>query len=367
MTTITLQQWPRPLSTTRGTILDAALAAGVPYPHSCQSGDCGSCKSRLLCGEVTMDGCAPEALTATERADGLILACRARPITDIEVAWLSAATAERVCPLRRVRATVIAKEAVTHDITRLRLAVKGSPLAFAAGQFAQLTFHGRPTRPYSMANHPGEAALEFHIRRVPNGVVSSYVADTVQIGDTLKLQGPYGTACLRDTDDRPLLLAAGGSGLAPMQSILLAALAGPQPRPIYLYHGVRDLCDLYEVELLTTLAKSSHIRYTPVLSMPAQATPYCTGFVHEAIAADFPTLEGFAVYLAGPPPMVNAATAVALGLGAPREAVYADPFSATPEEPQHRTGLLSALASLGALVSQAIRQPRRRLVSQEVA
>src|SRR2546427_13306020 len=76
MTTIMLQQWPIPLTATRGTILDAALAAGVPYPHSCRSGDCGACKSRLFCGEVTMDGCAPEALTATERADGLILACR---------------------------------------------------------------------------------------------------------------------------------------------------------------------------------------------------------------------------------------------------------------------------------------------------
>jgi len=363
MTTIKLQQWPSPLPATRGTILDAALAAGVPYPHSCRSGDCGSCKSRLFCGEVTMDGCAPEALTATERADGLILACRARPITDVEVAWLSAATAERGWPLRRVQATVVAKEAVTHDITRLRLSVTGPPLAFAAGQFAQLTFRGRPPRPYSMANRPGEAALEFHIRRVPEGVVSSYVADEVQLGDTLQLQGPYGTACLRDTDDRPLLLVAGGSGLAPMKSILLAALALPQPRPIALYHGVRDLCDLYEVELLTTLAQAPHVRYTPVLSMLSQATRYRTGFVHEAIAADFTTLEGCAVYLAGPPPMVNAATTVAVGLGAPREAVYADPFSAAPEEPQRSISLLSVLAYLGAAVSQAIRQPRRRVLS----
>jgi CDP-4-dehydro-6-deoxyglucose reductase/ferredoxin-NAD(P)+ reductase (naphthalene dioxygenase ferredoxin-specific) len=207
-----------------------------------------------------------------------------------------------------------------------------------------------------MANQPGEAALEFHIRRVPDGAVSSYVADELQRGDTLKLRGPYGTAYLRDTDVRPLLLVPPGSGLAPMKSILLAALALPQPRPIYLYHGVRDLCDLYEVELLTTLAKSSHVRYTPVLSMPSQTTTYRTGFVHEVIAADFTALEGFEVYLAGPPPMVNAATAVAIDLGALCEDVHADPFYAAPEEPQRRTGLLSALASLKATLSQAIRQ-----------
>src|SRR5436309_3440674 len=84
----------------------------------------------------------------------------------------------------------------------------------------------------------GTAALEFHIRRVPEGVVSSHVADAVQRGDTLELQGPYGSACLRDHDERPLLLVAGGTGLAPMKSILLAALALPHPRPIALYHGV---------------------------------------------------------------------------------------------------------------------------------
>jgi len=313
-----------------------------------------------------MEGCAPEALTATERADGLILACRAKPITDVEVAWLSATTAERLSPLRRVQATVLAKEAVTHDITRLRLAVPGAPLAFVAGQFAQLTFRGRPPRPYSIANPPGEATLEFHIRRIPEGVVSSYVADAVQLGDTLQLQGPYGTAYLRHTDDRPLLLVAGGAGLAPMKSILLAALALSQPRPIYLYHGVRDACDLYEVELLTTLAQHAHVRYTPVLSRPSQATPYRTGYVHEALAADFPTLEGCAVYLAGPPPMVNAATAVAVDLSVPRDAVYADPFSAAPEEPQRRTSFRSALAALKATVSQALWPPRRHLVAQEV-
>ena len=134
-----------------------------------------------------------------------------------------------------------------------------------------------------------------------------------------------------------------------------------------MYHGVRDLCDLCEVELLTTLAKSPHVRYTPVLSMLSQATSYRIGFVHEAIAADFTTLEGCAVYLAGPPPMVNAATAVAVDLGALCEDVHADPFYAAPQEPQRSKSLLSALASLKTTLSQAIRQPRRRMVSKKVA
>ena len=97
MTTIKVQQWPTALAASRGTILDTALAAGVPYPYGCRSGDCGSCKSRMLSGEVTMEGYyTPEALTAAEREAGLILACRARPLTDVAVTWLAPVTATSV-------------------------------------------------------------------------------------------------------------------------------------------------------------------------------------------------------------------------------------------------------------------------------
>ena len=317
MATIKVQQWPTELTATRGTILDAALAAGVPYPYGCRSGDCGSCKSRLLSGEVTMQGYAPEVLTAAERESGLILACRARPLTDVAVTWLAPFTVEGAFPVRRVRATIVAKEPATHDITRLRLSLKGAPLAFAAGQFVQFMFRGLPPRPYSIASKPGESVLDFHIRRLPNGVVSGYVIDQARIGESLWLKGPYGTAYLRPPATCPLLLVAGGSGLAPIKSILLAALEWPRTHPIYLYHGVRDTRDLYDVEVLTALTQPALLRFTPVLSLPSQATPHRTGFVHEAIAADFITLEGFAVYLAGPPPMVDAVTDVVVGLGAP--------------------------------------------------
>jgi ferredoxin-NAD(P)+ reductase (naphthalene dioxygenase ferredoxin-specific) len=345
--TIKVQQWPTALAATRGTILDAALAAGVPYPYGCRSGDCGSCKSRLLSGEVTMEGYyAPEALTAAEREAGLILACRASPLTDVAVAWLAPVTVARAYPVRRMRATIVAKELATHDITRLLLSIKGAPLAFAPGQFARLIFRGLPQRSYSMANKPGESVLEFHIRHNPNGLVSGYVADQARIGDTLKLEGPYGTAYLRDADACPLLLVAGGSGLAPMKSILLAVLASQRTYPVYLYHGMRDTRDLYDKECLTALAQPPLFHFTPVLSMPSQVTQYRTGFVHEAVAADFTTLEGFTVYLAGPPPMVDATTDVVVSLGVQYDNVHADPFYAAPEELPWRLNLLNAIRSV---------------------
>lgn len=131
-----------------------------------------------------------------------------------------------------------------------------------------------------------------------------------------------------------------------MKSILLAVLASQRTYPVYLYHGVRDTRDLYDKECLTALAQPPLFHFTPVLSMPSQVTQYRTGFVHEAVAADFTTLEGFTVYLAGPPPMVDATTDVVVSLGVQYDNVHADPFYAAPEELPWRLNLLNAIRSV---------------------
>lgn len=326
MHTIKLPQWPSPLNAKRGSILDAALAAGVPYPHGCRSGECGECKSKLHAGEVIMDGYDPEALTQAERDAGLILACRARPCSDIEVAWLQEGDVQAIHPVRRLKATVVQIEAATHDITRVQLKVHGDPLAFAAGQYAELKFNGCPARPYSMANRPDEETLEFHIRHAPGGVVSGHVARETCMGDTLLVEGPYGTAFLRESEIEPTLLIAGGAGLAPMKSILLAALAQDAERSIRLYHGVREARDLYDGNEIASASGGREFGYIPVVSSSSQATDYRTGFVHEAVAADFGSLSGFRVYVAGPPPMVDATTDAVVRMGVRRNDIHADPF-----------------------------------------
>jgi NAD(P)H-flavin reductase/ferredoxin len=329
--TIKLQQWPAPIHATRGSILDAALAAGVPYPHGCRSGECGSCKSRLLCGDVLMDGCAPEALSADERSTGLILACRARPRSDVEVAWLSGDGNDVVHPVRFMDGHVVHIEQATHDITRLRLAIRGAPPAFAPGQYAQLAFGDRPPRSYSIANRPGDDTLEFHIRHVPEGAASTYVAKQLRPGERVAVEGPFGTAFLREPITSPLVLIAGGSGLAPMKSILLAALERRRAHRIHLYHGVREERDLYDTEVIEDLcARHDDFTYVPVLSDASHHATCRTGFVHDAVARDVASLAGHDVYMAGPPPMVNAATAMAVGLGAERARIRADAFFSAP-------------------------------------
>ena len=118
------------------TILEAALAAGVPYPHGCRSGNCGSCKSSLEGGEVELAAYSDYALSPEERAQGLILACRAMPWSDAAVTWLEADEVA-IHPQRQLVCRVAALEDMTHDIKGVRLEiVSGGPFTFSAGQYA---------------------------------------------------------------------------------------------------------------------------------------------------------------------------------------------------------------------------------------
>src|SRR5579863_2366437 len=173
---VTICQHAAPISVEAGgTVLEAALAQGVPYPHGCRSGNCGACKSRLYEGEVDLAPYSEYALTDAERADGLILACRAMPWSDATIGWLEADDLV-VHPQRRMTCRAVELDQLTHDIRRLRLEIEsGGPFTFSAGQYAALTFSGFPPRDYSMANRPDETVLEFHIRRVGAGSASAHV------------------------------------------------------------------------------------------------------------------------------------------------------------------------------------------------
>jgi ferredoxin-NAD(P)+ reductase (naphthalene dioxygenase ferredoxin-specific) len=315
------------------TILEAALARGVPYPHGCRSGNCGACKSRLETGEIELAPHSEYALTEGERAEGLILACRAVPWSDASVAWLEA---DEVAahPLRQLKCRVAALEDATHDIKRVRLAVEaGGPFAFSAGQYAALGFAGQAPRDYSMANTPDDAVLEFHIRRTAGGAASQFVADRLRIGDPVALDGPYGSSWLRGGHRGPILAIAGGSGLAPIKSIVETALGQGMEQSIDLYFGVRDERDLYLVDHFRAVeARHANFCFTPVLSEPSAATARRQGFVHEAAASDRVDFDGVKAYLAGPPVMVEAATALLMARGLRRQDIHADAFYSEAEK-----------------------------------
>ena len=316
---------------TGGTILEAALEAGIGYPFGCQSGNCGACKSHLIKGEVAMEGFSEFALSDEEKERGLILACRAVPWDDCEITWLDEDDLI-VHPRRVLDCRVAAFDDATHDIKRVRLEiVSGGPFTFSAGQFASVTFEGCPPRDYSMANTPDDKTLEFHVRLTPGGATSGYVAGKLKLGDAVRVEGPFGTSYLRESHRGPIIAVAGGSGMAPIKSIVEQALARALPQHIYFYFGARAERDLYLIEHFEVLAaKHPHLHFMPVLSEGVDGARR-QGLVHETVAADFDEFDGCKGYLAGPPIMVEAATRLFESRGMRRTDIHADAFYTAAE------------------------------------
>jgi len=237
-------------------------------------------------------------------------------------------------PQRRLLCRVAGIDALTHDIRRVLLAIeRGGPFVFSAGQFASLGFDALPARDYSMASRPGDRLLEFHIRRMGAGSVSAHVASRLRPGDPVSLEGPLGTAYLRDHHGGPILAIAGGSGLAPIKSIVETALARMPARRVRLYFGARDERDLYLVEHFAALAaRHADFRFVPVLSEPRGKTTHRVGLVKEAAAEALAALAGAKAYLAGPPAMVEAASAALRGQGLAEADIHADAFYSEAEK-----------------------------------
>lgn len=315
------------------TILEAALANGIAYPHGCRSGRCGSCKSRVVSGKVDLLDHSRFALSDEEKAQGLVLACRAIPTTDAIVAWLGDDEEPPPHPHRRLNCRVTAIEDATHDIKHILLDIDGAdPLAFTAGQYARLTFPGAPTRDYSMASRPGERTLEFHIRRVPGGAATQRIHAELKLGDPVMAEGPFGSSYLREQHTGPILCVAGGSGLAPIKGIVEAAMAHGMKQPIHVYFGARSDRDLYLVDLFEGLAqRHPNLSFTPVLSDAPLGAQWRTGFVTDVVAKDLQDFDGWKAYVAGPPPMVEAAMQICAARGLRSGDLHADVFF-TPGE-----------------------------------
>lgn len=320
------------------TILDALLMAGVGFAYSCQSGNCGTCRCELIDGDILELEYSEHALSPADRARGIVLACRAQVWADTVIRRLDD-DEFMVHPSRVLRCAVASLDRLTHDILRLRLDVlAGGPFTFSAGQYASLEFPFAPglARDYSMANRPDEPTLEFHIREMPGGSVSAGLAAGLHPGDTVRVSGPFGTSFLRSAHEGPVIAIAGGSGLAPIRSIVSALRASGAGNPVHVYFGVRSERDVYgEAELRSWVdgraGSSAHV----VLSEPdaaagAHAGPRRFGLVTDAVAADFDRLDGFAAYLAGPPAMVDAATRLLEARGVAMRDIRADAFHPAP-------------------------------------
>jgi ferredoxin-NAD(P)+ reductase (naphthalene dioxygenase ferredoxin-specific) len=295
----------------------------VPMSYSCMSGRCGTCRCKVIDGEV-LDG-GQEMQRPLDAEVSFVLACQTfltEPCT-IEIPEPDEIV---VHPARIVKATVISIEDLTPDIKRLRLK-PSKPLEFSPGQYAQLQFTPEHIRPYSMAGLAGDGELEFHVRLLPEGRVSRYVANTLKPGHTVRVSGPLGSAYLRRKHDEPMLCVAGGTGLAPILSIIRGVATSGMTNPVHLYFGVRSPRDVYGLVWLDELQRTlPGLNLHILVTAGGDPRRDRRGLVTDAIEADLPDLGGWRAYLCGSPPMVEATSLLAKRKGVAPERIHADAF-----------------------------------------
>lgn len=308
-------------------LLSALQKHDIPISYSCMAGRCGTCRCRVIEGDIHEAG-GYEFHNADHATQRHVLACQS-VVTGHCTIEIPEPDEVVVHPARIVKATVTALTDLTHDIRMIRLA-PSKPLSFSAGQYAMLQFTPDHIRPYSMARLASDGELEFHVRMVPDGRVTSYIRDTLKTGDTIRVSGPLGTSYLRTRNDDSILCIAGGTGLAPVLSIVRGAIAAELPNPIHLYFGVRAPRDAYGLDWLRELSqRHPRLRVDIVSTLPGDADGLRTGLVTEAVAADYSDLQGWRAYLCGAPPMVDAATLLLRSKGVRPAHIYADAFYAT--------------------------------------
>jgi len=293
------------------TLLDAALRQGLVIPYGCKDGACGACKGKVLCGEVDHGKSQPHALTADERAAGLTLYCCATAKSDLSIECKQLTSTSDI-PVKTLPARIEKLEKLAPDVIELHLRLPASEkLQFLAGQYIDFLLKDGKRRSYSLANAPREdGLLELHIRHVPGGLFTEQVFGTLKVRDILRFEGPHGGFFLREESAKPIVLLAGGTGFAPVKAIVEQAIASQSTRPLHIYWGAKARVDLYQHALPTQWAAAHpHIQYVPVLSEPAAGDDWAgrTGFVHQAVIADFPDLSAYQVYACGSPAMIDAA------------------------------------------------------------
>ncbi len=315
-------------------LLRAALAAGLGFPYECNSGGCGSCKYELLDGQVDVLWAQAPGLSARDRQKGRLLGCQTVARTDLLIKVRTDADYRLPIPARRRAVYVRGRRALTPDISEFRFQ-SADGAKFLPGQYALLSIPGvSGPRAYSMSNLANDEGLwEFCIRRVPGGAATGALFGDLPDGAQVFLDGPYGLAYLQRESQLDVVCIAGGSGISPMLSIARAVITDPAmaERRVYFFFGGRSPVDLCgETELCVLPGYGERLTYHCAISDPDSAADWSgeRGFIHEVVQRQLGgRLASMECYLAGPPPMVQAAQRMLLlDEGVPAGRVHFDRF-----------------------------------------
>lgn len=307
-----------------GSILDAALAAGWELPYSCRRGNCEGCRAHVISGEVYP----PPA------ADGTALLCCAKALSDVEIE-----------PLRIEKRNSDEPETVTGKLYRVRWPAEdvaivdirfpaGCRVKFEAGQYLSVVLEGHAPRSFSMANAPrSNDGVQLHVRILPDALFGGLLRNShLKPGDPITVTLPFGDFRLREAAGRPVILVAGGTGFAPMQSLLEDALGKYPDREFTLYWGARTQAGLYALDQVARWQRRhKNFRFIGVISDEPARGDWRSGLVHEAVCADFPDLGDYDVYVCGSPGLVQAARQAFGARGLPPDRFFSDSFTTSSE------------------------------------
>jgi CDP-4-dehydro-6-deoxyglucose reductase len=323
-------------------ILEAAIRQGINLPYGCKNGACGSCKGKLIEGKLTHGQHSSNALSSEEEKLGSALFCCAHPESDLLIEVREVVGGGDM-PVRKVPCRVNEIRFPNHDVAILKLQLPATDrFQFLAGQYIEFLLKDGKRRAYSLASAPHlEGPLEIHLRHLPNGLFTDFVfggpssPQKLKEKDILRFEGPLGSFFLREDSKKEIIFLASGTGLAPVKAIIEHMQEIKSTRPFTLYWGGRRPSDLYLNALCESwVASMPNCKYIPVVSdaLPEDRWSGRTGFVHQAVMADFPDMSALQVYACGAPIVVNSAKKDFITqCRLPEEEFFADSFTSAAD------------------------------------
>jgi CDP-4-dehydro-6-deoxyglucose reductase len=276
----------------------------------------------------------------------MILLCQARARTDLSIELQEQRTPQDII-VKRLPCRIERSVPLSHDVMGIYLKLPAAEeFRFKAGQYIDILLPNGQRRSFSIAVPPHAAPpLELHVRHVAGGAFSERLFHHTLEGMLLQIEGPLGQFYYREAAapaaHAPMLLVGGGTGLAPLLSILRHVIELQVDRDLHLYWGVRAQRDLYAQPLIEQLQRrAARLKYTPVLSEPDPGWHGRRGLVHAAALEDaeqLGCLSGLEVYAAGPPALIEALRRDSLTRGLPQERLYFDSFDYASDAPARQT------------------------------
>ncbi|QXP82964.1 aromatic/alkene monooxygenase hydroxylase FAD-binding subunit MmoC [Methylococcus sp. ANG] len=316
-------------------VITAALRQDIFLMSSCREGGCATCKALCTEGDYDLKGCSVQALPPEEEEDGLVLLCRTYPKTDLEVELPYTHCRISYGEVGSFEAEVVGLNWVSTNTVQFLLQKRPDEcgnrgVKFEPGQFMELTIPGTDvSRAYSPANIPNpEGRLEFLIRVLPEGRFSDYLRNDARVGQVLSVKGPLGVFGLKEHGMAPRYFVAGGTGLAPVVSMVRQMREWTAPNETRIYFGVNTEPELFYIDELKSLERSMrNLTVKACVWKPGADWEGEQGSPIDLLRED---LEASAVrpdiYLCGPPGMIDAACEVARSHGIPGEQVFFEKF-----------------------------------------